>query len=239
MKILIIAAHPDDEVLGMGGTIKKYTKNGDDVKIVIMATGIHSRRSSNYENTSNYNVDEKTLRKMEKQVTELQKDAKKAAKILGVSNVDFLNFPDNEMDTVSNLEITKAIEKIISQFKPTIVYTHSQFDINVDHRLCYFATLTATRPKSGNFVKQVYSFEVPSSTEWFFPSNFSPNTFVDISNELNAKIKSLQVYKNEIEKFPHPRSPDALKAISQRWGSVSGFKNAEAFTLIRELKSKI
>jgi LmbE family N-acetylglucosaminyl deacetylase len=239
MKILIIAAHPDDEVLGMGGTIKKYTKNGDDVKIVIMATGIHSRRSSNYENITSYDVDEKTLRKMKKQVTELQKDAKKAAKILGVSDIEFLHFPDNEMDTVSNLEITKVIEKIISQFKPSIVYTHSQFDINIDHRMCYFATLTATRPKSGTFVNQVYSFEVPSSTEWYFPSSFSPNTFVDISNELNAKIKSLQAYKNEIEKFPHPRSSEALKAISQKWGSVSGFKNAEAFTLIRELKSKV
>ena len=236
MNILVIAAHPDDEVLGMGATIKKLTKQGNRVKIVIMASGIHSRRSSDYKNKPSYSADKKTLEKMKKQVEDLQKDAKKASKILGVNDIEFLNFPDNEMDTVSNLEITKEIEKIISSFQPSSVYTHSQYDINIDHRLCYFATLTATRPKANTKVKEVYSFEVPSSTEWYFPSSFAPNTFVDIEKELHVKIKALQCYKHEIEKFPHPRSTDALKAISQKWGSVAGFKNAEAFTLIRQLK---
>jgi LmbE family N-acetylglucosaminyl deacetylase len=236
MNILVIAAHPDDEVLGMGGSIKKFTKKGDKVKIVILASGIHSRRSSDYINKTRYSVDKITQEKMQRQVEDLQKDAKKASKILGVKDIEFLNFPDNEMDTVSNLEIVKVIEKIISDFQPSVVYTHSQYDINIDHRLSYFATLTATRPKSNTKVKEVFSFEVPSSTEWYFPSSFSPNTFVDIEKELSVKIKALQCYKNEIEKYPHPRSIIALKAISQKWGSVSGFKNAEAFTLIRQLK---
>ncbi len=111
MKILVIAAHPDDEVLGMGGTIKKYTKAGNQVKIIIMATGIHARRSDQNKNSTQYNVKKAITSSMKNQVKELQKDAKKSAKILGVNDIEFKNFPDNEMDTVSSLKITKTIEK--------------------------------------------------------------------------------------------------------------------------------
>ena len=187
MKILVIAAHPDDEVLGMGGTITKYVKNGDSVKIIIMATGIFSRRSSNNTNASVYEVDESVWGEMSKQVQNLQKDAIKASKIMGVKDVEFLNFPDNEMDKKSNLEITKKIEHVISKFKPDIVFTHSQHDVNIDHRIIYDATITATRPFSKFKVKEVISFEVPSSTEWNFPSKFSPNMFIDIKKELPIK----------------------------------------------------
>jgi LmbE family N-acetylglucosaminyl deacetylase len=112
------------------------------------------------------------------------------------------------------------------------------FDVNVDHRSLYLATLTATRPKKGTKIKKVYAFEIPSSTEWYFPTQFSPNTFVDISNEIKAKIQAIKKYKNELEAFPHPRSINAISSISKKWGSVSGFSNAEAFYLIRELKDK-
>jgi LmbE family N-acetylglucosaminyl deacetylase len=236
MKVLVIAAHPDDEVLGMGGTIKKHTKNGDDVKIVIMATGISSRRSINYKNSTKYDVDKTTMKKMQTQIKELRRDAAKAARILGVTKLEFEEFPDNEMDTVSNLAITKKIEEKINTFKPKIVYTHSQFDINVDHRALYFATLTATRPKKNQIVSEVRAFEVPSSTEWYFPAMFSPNIFIDISQELPAKLKALTMYKNEIEKFPHPRSTTAIEAISKKWGSMAGFNSAEAFYLVRKLQ---
>ena len=236
MKILVIAAHPDDEVLGMGGTIKKLTKNGGDVKIVIMATGILSRRSSNYQNSIKYDTDDKTMKKMNEQITKLRSDAVTASKILGVTDIQFEQFPDNEMDTVSNLQITKKIEEILELYKPDIVYTHSQFDINIDHRALYFATITATRPKKNQNTKEVISFEVPSSTEWYFPHSFSPNIFVDISQEIQFKLRALKAYKNELQEFPHPRSLEALTAISKRWGSVSGFKNAEAFYLVRKLQ---
>ena len=235
MNILVLAAHPDDEVLGMGGTIKKFTKKGFNVKIVIFATGISARRSSNYKNTENYDVDDNTILKMNKQIEKLKIDAIYASKVLGVSDIEFLDFPDNEMDLISNLEITKSIEKIIKKFKPDQVFTHSGFDVNIDHRMLYNATLAATRPKFKSKIKKVYSFEVPSSTEWYFPSQFSPNFFVNIDNEIKSKILALKKYKTELNQFPHPRSTIALDAIAKKWGSVSGFKHAEAFTLIREL----
>jgi len=239
LKILVIAAHPDDEVLGMGGTITKYVKNGDSVKIIIMATGIFSRRSSNNTNCNTYEVDEKILKKMSKQVQNLQKDAIKSSKIMGVKDIEFLNFPDNEMDKKSNLEITKKIEHVISKFKPDIVFTHSQHDVNIDHRIIYDATITATRPFSKFKVKEVISFEVPSSTEWYFPSKFSPNMFIDINKELPTKIKALSAYKTEINNFPHPRSAEGLEVIAKRWGTVSAFNAAEAFYIVRQLKTNV
>ena len=236
MNILVIAAHPDDEVLGLGGTIKKLSKNGNNVKIVIMATGIKARRSKNYSNSNEYEINDNISNEFDSQIKILRKEATKSSKILGAKSIDFLNFPDNEMDTVSLLEVTKSIEKIISDFNPEIVYTHTNFDVNIDHRICNQATLVATRPYVNTKVKQVISYEVPSSTEWYFPSSFSPNIFVDISNELTAKKNALKSYTNEIRNFPHPRSVDALDAISKKWGSVSGFKHAEAFYLLRKLE---
>jgi len=237
MKVLVIAAHPDDEVLGMGGTIRKYVKGNHDVKIVIMATGIFARRSEEYRNSTKYELNEESKQTMKKELDGLRKDAKNAAKILGVSNIEFLDFPDNEMDTVSNLQVTKKIELIIQQFNPEIVYTHSQYDVNVDHRITYNATITATRPTNRCKVKQVISFEIPSSTEWYFPSSFSPNIFVDINKELSTKVKALLAYKNEIREFPHPRSAKAIEIIAKRWGTVCGFNAAEAFTLVRKIES--
>ena len=235
MNILVLAAHPDDEILGMGGTIKKFTKQKNNVKIVIFATGITARRSTDYKNSSNYKINDDINQKMKKQIISLRKDAKNAVKLLGVNNIEFLDFPDNEMDLVSNLQITKEIEKIIKKFKPEQVFTHTNSDVNVDHRALYNATLTATRPKKNSKIKKVFAFEIPSSTEWFFPTHFSPNVFVNITNEIKTKIQALSKYKTELEDFPHPRSKDAIEAISKRWGSVSGYKNAEAFYLIREL----
>ena len=235
MKILVIAAHPDDEVLGMGGTIVKHINSGNEVKILIMSTGISARRSVNYKSNSTYETDSNLNKKMTKQIQKLKVDAKNAAKILGTKNLELLDFPDNEMDTVSNLKITKTIEHIINDFKPKIVYTHSRIDINVDHRIIHDAVLTATRPKFSNSISEVISFEVPSSSEWNFPNVFSPNIFVDISKELKTKLKAMKAYKNEIEKFPHPRSVEALEAYAKKWGSVSGFMAAEAFSLLRKL----
>ncbi len=237
MRILVVAAHPDDEVLGMGGTIKKFVKNDHDLKIVIMSTGIFARRSKNYQNSTKYELSNDAKLSMEKEMNQLRNNTKKAGKILGVSNIEFVDFPDNEMDTISNLQITKKIESIIQEFNPEIVYTHTQHDINVDHRMLYTATITATRPTPKCKVKQVITFEIPSSTEWHFPPSFSPNIFVDISKELPSKIKALSSYKNELRKFPHPRSIEAIEIIAKRWGTVCGFSAAEAFCLVRKIES--
>lgn len=238
MKVLVVTAHPDDEVLGMGGTIKKLTKSGHDVKILFMANGILSRRSTNYQNSEIYQVDKNVIETMKKQIKLLQKDAKRALKILGVKEIQFENFPDNELDLVSNLQLTKKIEYAIKDFEPDTIFTHSEYDINVDHRKLYEATITATRPGRKSNVQDVISFEVPSSTEWYFPSRFSPNIFIDISKELPFKLKALKEYTNEIEKFPHPRSIESLEIIAKRWGTVSNFSAAEAFYLVRQLKNK-
>ena len=197
--------------------------------------GIAARRSDDYSNKIDYNSDENIVSTMQQQIIELRNDAKKAAKILGVKNIEFLDFPDNEMDTISSLQITKKIEKTIADFKPDSLYTHSHLDVNIDHRIIHHCVLAATRPKIKNSVNEVISFEVPSSTEWYFTSNFAPNIFVNISSELKIKQKALSAYKKEIRKFPHPRSTEAVEIIAKRWGTVSGFKAAEAFSLIRKL----
>ena len=204
-----------------------------------MATGILARRSTDYSNRTRYSMNDSDKNKIKKQLERLRKDAIKANKIVGVSDVFFYDFPDNEMDLVSNLEVTKTIEEEIRKFEPDMVVTHSKNDINVDHRILHNATLTATRPTTNCSVSKVLAFEVPSSTEWNFPSSFSPNIFIDISKELKSKLDAMKMYKSELRAFPHPRSIKALKATALRWGSVSAFNAAEPFYLVRELQREV
>ena len=217
MKVLIVIAHPDDEILGMGGTILKHAKNGDDVVTAYLTTGITSRRSLNYKNSSSYNFSNENSNNTKKQIIDLQSDAKKALKILRAKKSIFFDFPDNEMDSVPLLKIIKKVEKLISKEKPDIVYTSHFKDLNVDHRTVFDAVLTACRPFS-------------------FSYDFQPNYFVNIEKELDSKIKAMKIYKNELRKFPHPRSLENIKISAQRWGTVSGFKAAEAFQIIRKFE---
>ena len=235
MRVIIFVAHPDDEVLGMGGTILKHSQNGDFVKVVYLATGITSRRSTNFQNSVSYEQNENKTNQIQKEIKNLRNDAKKSCNILKVKNSKFYDFPDNEMDSVPLLKIIKVIEKEIKETKPDRIYTHHFHDLNVDHRTVFNAVMTATRPIRLN-VKEIISFEVLSSTEWNYPMQFSPNYFVDIKSQLSAKIKAMKSYKNEIRNFPHPRSVENIKNVSQRWGSVSGKKAAEAFEIIRKIE---
>jgi LmbE family N-acetylglucosaminyl deacetylase len=235
MKILIIVAHPDDEILGMGGTILNHTKKGDDVTIVYLTTGIASRRSSNYNNSPSYKLSKNESIKIKKQILELQNDAKNSSKILGVKKTIFFDYPDNELDTVPLLKIIKTIEEIVSSIMPDRIYTSHFADLNVDHRTVFEAILTACRP-TGLPVKEIICFEILSSTEWTFSYDFKPNYFINIEKELASKIKAMKIYKNEIRKFPHPRSIENIKISAKRWGTVCGFNAAEAFQIIRKFE---
>ena len=233
MKILVVVAHPDDEVLGMGGTILKHSKKGDKVTVAYLTTGITSRRSTNYKSNSKYEITKKQENNLKKQILELQNDAKKVCNLLKVKKVKFYDFPDNELDTISLLKIIKTVEELIIKVKPERVYTSHFGDLNVDHRIVYESVLTAIRPSEIK-VKELLCFELLSSTEWSFSYNFKPNYFINIEGELQKKISAMKLYKNEIRKYPHPRSIESIKHTAGKWGTVSGFNAAEAFQLIRK-----
>ena len=218
LKILIIAAHPDDEILGVGGTILKHSINGDEVEAIILATGITSR-----------------IGESKDKIEKLRVDSKKVCKLLKMKKVTHHNFPDNKMDSVPLLDVVKVIEDKISKFKPEKIFTHHYNDLNIDHRITYQATLTACRPINST-VNEIICFEIPSSTEWNYPQKFNPNYFVNISKQLKMKIKAMETYKGEIRKFPHPRSSKYLKVLAEKWGAVSGNNAAEAFEIIRKIE---
>jgi LmbE family N-acetylglucosaminyl deacetylase len=223
-KILIVSAHPDDEVLGCGGTVARLVKEGYQAYTLILGEGITSR-------------DEKRDRaKRETEIQKLKDQAKKANKIIGVEEVFMYDFPDNRFDTVPLLDIVKVIEKIKNDIKPDIIFTHYGKDLNIDHQITYKAVITATRPVVGEPVKEIYSFEVPSSTEWNFPLSFSPDVFFDISETMDIKIKALEEYKTELREYPHPRSLEGIKINAQSWGLKIGVKYAEVFKCIRVIK---
>lgn len=224
-KILIVVAHPDDEILGCGGAIVRYTKAGDKVYCLFLGKGKASRNLGNRSS-------------LEKEQGILEKEARKAAEILGISEIFFKDFPDQRYDTVSFLEIVKAIEGVKNKIKPDIVFTHHQGDLNLDHQITFKAVLTACRPLKNETIKELYSFEIPSSTEWGIPKKknyFIPNVFIDISDTFNIKIKALKAYKSEIRRYPHPRSLEGVKVLAQKRGIEAGLKYAEAFELIKSI----
>jgi len=216
--VLIIAAHPDDEVLGCGGTIVKHVLGGDHVSIVFMTNGESSRDNILLDN-----------------ITSRSKDCKEAIEVLGIKSVMNFDFPDNMMDQVPLLEVTKSIESAIDRFKPSVVYTHFSEDLNVDHRITHQAVMTACRPQSWSPVKSIFCFEVLSATEWnsHTKSKFNPNKFVDVSDVWPTKLLALEKYSKEMRVFPHSRSIETVEALSIYRGATVGLKKAEAFQIER------
>jgi LmbE family N-acetylglucosaminyl deacetylase len=226
MSTLVLAAHPDDEVLGCGGTIARLVDEGREVYIAILGEGISSRYEERTE------ADPGLIRT-------LHGNSRSVAEFLGAKDLFMYNLPDNCFDTVPMLEVVKIVEGLINDLRPTTVYTQHGGDLNVDHNVLFRATVTATRPIRGCPVRELFAYEVASSTEWAFQKfepAFRPSVFVDIGGTIDHKVRAMQMYESEARVFPHPRSPESLRAAASRWGSVVGSAAAEAFEPVRLLR---
>lgn len=225
-KILVVAAHPDDEVLGCGATIKRFVNEGSDVSIAILGEGITARCKTREDSDKS-------------RVNALKIKSEKVAKFLGAKSLFTFDLADNQFDTVPLLDIVKIIENVVEKIAPSTIFTHHGSDLNIDHVITHRAVMIATRPVSRFTVKNIYMFEVASSTEWSFGQfkpAFNPNVFYDISETIEAKIGAMKFYDTEFRSFPHPRSKEAMVASAKRWGSVGGLMAAEAFELLRSIR---
>ena len=227
-KILIVVSHPDDELLGLGATMHKLI-NEYNIKthVVILGEGITSRSDS------------RDLQKWKEDLLIHKGNIKSAQKAIGYHSVNTYDFPDNRFDSVALLDIVKVIEKEKEQFIPDIIFTHHGGDLNIDHQKTFEAVMTACRPMSHETVRTIITFETPSGTEWRANTDshhFLPNLFIAVSlDNLEAKIKGMESYEFESRSFPHPRSPEALRIQSKRWGIVVGINYAEAFRIVRSI----
>lgn len=225
-RILIVAAHPDDEVLGCGGTIARHVDEGDDVHILIAAEGATSRLKIS------------TFDDINTELQVLTEAAHLAAGILGAKDVHFLKLPDNRLDSLDRLDIIQGLEKTVEMIRPHTVYVHHSGDVNVDHRRLHESVITACRPTPHHYVRRLLSFEVASSTEWQPPNSsfaFQPNWFVDITNQWDRKFQALKAYSSEMRAWPHPRSLKAIEYQANLRGAQVGLNYAEAFFLLRNI----
>jgi N-acetylglucosamine malate deacetylase 1 len=219
--ILVVAAHPDDEALGCAGTIAKHVAYGDIVHIIFMTNGVSARDAGQSDDV------------MKRRIA-----AQKSSDILGVKSTKYFDFPDNKMDEVPILNVIKSIENVIKDLNPEIIYTHHIGDLNIDHQVVHKSVLTACRPLPNSSIKEIYAFEVLSSTEWQAPGNmmFAPNVFIDISKFIKIKEDTIDCYNLEMHKAPHGRSAENSIRLSALRGNSVGVCYAEAFMSIREIK---
>lgn len=227
-RILVVVAHPDDELLGVGATMHKLIhQNNCTVRSLILGEGLTSR--SEKRNRGHW----------EEQLEIHRENIYSAQRAIGYESVGIYNFPDNRFDSVDLLDIIKVIEMEKNNFQPEIIFTHHGGDVNIDHQRTFESVITACRPMENEMVKSIITFETPSGTEWRAssdPKHFIPNLFIEISeDDVNAKISGMEKYEFEKRTYPHPRSPEALKILAQRWGVVVGKRFAEAFQIIRSI----
>ena len=222
--VLVVAAHPDDEILGCGGTLARIARSGGSVHVVLMADGETSRFGTPGPGTRATAIAVRSAA------------ATEACGLLGCASVDTLSLPDNRLDGLELLDVVKSIEAFVDRYRPDTVFTHHGGDVNVDHTVVHEAVLAVCRPQPGHPVKRLFHFEVPSSTEWRPPGSaplFHPNWFVDISSTLDVKLAALRRYERELRSFPHPRSLEAVEALARWRGATAGVTAAEAFVLGR------
>jgi LmbE family N-acetylglucosaminyl deacetylase len=221
MNILIIAAHPDDEVYGCGGAISKFKREGNSVYVLIVTEGCSTQ----------YPGDSQIIKKK-------KKEALKANDILGVKRVFMLDLPDMKLDTIPHVTLNRHIEGIMKEVKPVLVFTHSMFDLNNDHKIVAESTIVACRPFSST-VKELICYPVPSSSEWqvnTVKQVFSPNYFIRLDNkDVQKKLSAVKTYKTELRAYPHPRSPKAVNICLMKYGIIVGAKYAEPFELARRI----
>ncbi len=210
-KVLVVAAHPDDEVLGIGGIVLRHTQAGDEVRSVIFCEGESLRYHGD--------VGQSTA-------------IEEAAAVLGVSHVYRLQYPDQKLDTYTLTELITPLEKISEEFKPDIVYCQSACDANRDHKILFEAANIAFRPLD-TWIREFYTFYTASSTEWGVPRNFVPDTWVDISEVLDRKIEAFEKYHSEVREYPHPRSSEALRHQAHFWGNQCCMDAAEVLMTVR------
>ncbi len=231
MNILVVCAHPDDETISMGGTLKKISKN-NKITVLFMNDGVTGRRQPGFYSKADYEISSVHLDAIKKDIMLRQEHARKSCSILGINDIIFLNFPNVEMDTIPLLKIIKQIEKTILDLKTQIIFTHHYNDLNVDHRITFEAVITAARPFPDSTVSSIFSFESIPDSSWRRPNKFNPNMFVDITDEIDTKISALNSYKYEIRKSPHPRNEEMTRAVAKKWGGLSGYNFAEAFEIV-------
>lgn len=228
-RILVVVAHPDDELLGLGATMHKLIKEeGIQTHVIIFGEGITSRS------------DVRDPQKWEKELAIHRANIEKARKEIGYGSVKTYDFSDNRFDSYALLDIVKVIEHEKEQFNPDIIFTHNGSDLNIDHQMTYQAVVTGTRPMEGENVKTIITFETPSASEWQATckaDKFCPNLYIQVSEEdVDAKIKAMECYEFEKRAFPHPRSGQALKVLAQNRGLQVGTHFAEAFQVIRMIR---
>ena len=224
--VLIVAAHPDDEVLGCGGTIAAYSDLHIPVHILIVAEGATSRQQ--HRNRS----------QASSELLSLKTAAENSSVLLNAASLELLDLPDNRLDSIDRLELVKLIETRIQHLKPDVVYVHHSGDLNIDHRRVHEAVITACRPTPSQPVRALFSYEVASSTDWQSPASaipFQPNYYVNIAKHLPIKIQALEAYSAEMRQWPHSRSVQALEHLARWRGAQVGYEAAEAFCLLRHL----
>jgi LmbE family N-acetylglucosaminyl deacetylase len=225
--IFVLAAHPDDDVLGCGGTMARYANDGSAIYVAFLADGVSSRQDAPAGSAI-----------FRSELAARRAAAQTACGILGANVVSFGDFPDNRLDTIAFLDIVKFIEALFRQYRPETVLTHHVGDLNIDHRTAHRAVETACRPLTGSSVKTIASFEVPSSTEWRLAGHsaaFTPNWFVDVSQWLDHKLRAIDAYATEMREWPHPRSRRAVEYLARLRGASVGVDAAEAYMLGRKL----
>ena len=220
--VLVVAAHPDDEALGCGGTIARWASDGAKVHLAFLADGVGAR--GGVDDTVPGNLNDR------------RDAAYRAGEIMGAATVHFDDFPDNRLDSVPLLDITQRVEALIERYQPDTVLTHHAGDLNIDHRRVHQAVMTACRPQPGHPVRTILCFEVPSSTEWQVPGGaepFVPNWFEDITETLPQKLKALEAYGMEMREWPHTRSIKAVEHLARWRGATVGVEAAEGFMVAR------